>query len=448
MPPAPVPPDRPKKPGRTKKNGPSGGTPGSREVGSGDQATANGFDAGTLQAMPDRWFTRVLLVRHGAVAELSQRVVRGQLDTGLSALGQAQSRAAVESIAERHPDLTAVISSDLPRCRSLGESLAERTGAAISLEPRLREQDMGSWQGRTWADITAEDPQRIADYWEDYTGIAPPEGESLSEVRDRAVSWWRSEPRLRAGGTLAVVGHVGTFRCLLSELFGTPLNQALRWAPGTGSITELLWSEAGAVLEVFGERSLLAGAPTKHDGRLRVALSGSAGVGKTSLGQRLSAELGLPFIEEGMRKRIEAGFNPFELGPDGYERLVTELWEEQCALEDAATDGFIADRSAFDFAAAWLQYAHLDDPSRTETWMRSRLRDGRERYDRVVLLPWGAIPLVNDGLRSTDPWVQFRFQAIIEDLLRREARAAQVLPVPAETTLDQRVAFVREQLGR
>jgi alpha-ribazole phosphatase len=411
-----------------------------------DQATARGFDPDTLGVMPDRWFTRVVLVRHGAVAELTERVVRGQLDTGLSALGRAQSRAAVAALAARHPDLRAVFSSDLPRCAWLAEALAERSGAPLALHAALREQDMGRWQGRTWAQLTSEDPERVGAYWDDYAHTAPPEGESLAQVRDRVLGWWNSEPELRRGGTVALVGHVGTFRCLLAELFGTPLDQALRWAPGTGSLSELLWSEAGAVLEVFGERPAAddPGAPLST--RPRVALSGSAGTGKTSLGRRLAEALEVPFIEEGMRRRLEAGLNPFELGPGGYERLIEELWREQVAAEDAAVGGFVADRSAFDFAAVWLHYAHLDDAARTEAWMRARLADGRERYDRVLSLPWGAIPLVHDGVRSTDRWVQFRFQSIIEDLLRREARPGQILAIPGALDVEGRCRFALDAL--
>lgn len=412
-----------------------------------DQSTAQGFDASTLEVMPDRWFTRIVLVRHGAVAELTERVVRGQLDTGLSNLGRAQSRAAVDALAARHPDLRAIFTSDLPRCVLLAEALAERTGAPLSRVTDLREQHMGHWQGRTWAQITAEDPQRVSAYWDDYVHTAPPEGESLAAVQQRVCAWWNAEPELRRGGTLAIVGHVGSFRCLLSELLGTPLDQALRWAPGTGSLTELLWSEAGAVLEVFGERpnAEFSGPPIAK--RPRLALSGSAGTGKTTLGRRLAESLGVPFIEEGMRRRLEAGLNPFKLGPGGYERLMEELWHEQAAAEDAAQDGFVADRSAFDFAAIWLHYAHLDDPARTEAWMQARLKDGHERYDRVFLLPWGAIPLEHDGVRSTDRWVQFRFQSIVEDLLRREARAGQVVRVPGTLSPEARCTFALEALA-
>ena len=54
--------------------------------------------------------------------------------------------------------------------------------------------------------------------------------------------------------------------------------------------------------------------------------------------------------------------------------------------------------------------------------------------------------LEHDGVRSTDRWMQFRFQSIVEDLLRREARTGQVVRVPGELDLEARRAFVLESL--
>ncbi len=168
------------------------------------------------------------------------------------------------------------------------------------------------------------------------------------------------------------------------------------------------------------------------EGVRRIALAGSAGTGKTTLGRALAARRGLPFLEEGMRRRLEAGLDWGKLfaQPGRYEVLLGELWEEQLALEEAALDslagGFVADRSAYDHAAFWLHYGHLHDRVATDRWMRRLIEAGR-RYERVVLLPWGRRPIEDDGVRSTDPWLQLRFQGILEGLLWRFAPEGQVL---------------------
>jgi len=179
---------------------------------------------------------------------------------------------------------------------------------------------------------------------------------------------------------------------------------------------------------------------------LRIALSGSAGTGKTTLGKRLAAELGLPFIDEGMRDRIEAGLELHTLSRKEHHSLVEELWSEQFAREEAATDGFVGDRSSFDFAAFWLHYDFHIDRDATDEWM-DRMVSAAARYDRVLLLPWGVLPLEHDGVRSTNRWTQFRFQSLLEGVVGRFASGDQVLRVPGTTDLEDRVRFVCQALG-
>src|SRR5688572_19066707 len=89
----------------------------------------------------------------------------------------------------------------------------------------------------------------------------------------------------------------------------------------------------------------------------RIAISGSAGVGKSTLARCLAERLGVPYIGEGMREYLErTGTNLHALGAEGVRRVVLALWEERKAAEEDARDGFVADRSSYDFGAFWLYY--------------------------------------------------------------------------------------------
>jgi len=180
---------------------------------------------------------------------------------------------------------------------------------------------------------------------------------------------------------------------------------------------------------------------------LAIALSGSAGTGKSTLGRRLARELGLPFIAEGMRARLQAGLDLHALGPEGWRGLCEELWHEHAAHMAAArrtSGGFVADRSSLDFAAFWLHYGLYEDVARTDAFMQ-RMRTYAQTYDRILVFPWGVLDLEADGIRSSNRWLQLRFQSLVEDLSRRFAPRL-VTEVPPTSDLDERLAFVLDRL--
>jgi len=175
----------------------------------------------------------------------------------------------------------------------------------------------------------------------------------------------------------------------------------------------------------------------------RIAISGSAGIGKSTLARRLAADLDLPYLGEGMREYLErTGEDLHRIGRDGLRELVLQFWEERKIAESAATAGFVADRASYDFAAFWLYYQFGSDDSRTEAFLAEALAPGR--YDRVYLLPWGVIPLVDDGVRWANRWTQLHMQLLIEGVVRRHSPAAVDI---TEVGLEDRVIRIRADIG-
>ena len=61
----------------------------------------------------------------------------------------------------------------------------------------------------------------------------------------------------------------------------------------------------------------------------------------------------------------------------------------------------------------------------------------------MVLLPYGRLPLVADGVRSSNPWVQLHTQLLIEGMVRRCAERVHGVEAVA---LRDRIAEVRDVL--
>ncbi len=414
------------------------------------------WDRITEQAMPSTGVTHLHLFRHGKPDTGAERRCYGHLDLPLRPRGVAQhaalARLAAAGTTLPRPDV--VLASDLARCRLLGEALADAWQVPLIVDPRLREQHMGAWEGRSWAELTAEDVQGVRAFWTDYATTRPPGGESLEDVQARVAGAMADHWPRMVGGRWALSSHAGVLRVMLCGALGVGLGDALRFSPLPGSHSWLMLAQAGAVLQVMGERPLgddagvaaQARAPVAadRDRPPRLALSGSAGTGKSTLARALAAHFGVPYLPEGMCERIEGGLDVHALGHDGLKRLVVELWHEQRARQAAALashGGFVADRSPIDYAAFWYSYHFAADDDQTRA-LFDELREAALGLDRVVVLPFGVLPLEADGVRSPSPVVQRRFQALLEGLLLRELPAGKVAWMPALRDLDRRRAWV------
>src|SRR5437016_5387491 len=128
--------------------------------------------------------TRLLLVRHGETDWNCEHRWQGHAGPGLNALGARQASAAAERLAASAP--AAVYTSDLERAAETAAVIGRRLGLAAPIEDaRLREVDVGSWSGRTRAEIAASDPQAFRQ-WSEGANDGYPRGETFVELEQRA----------------------------------------------------------------------------------------------------------------------------------------------------------------------------------------------------------------------------------------------------------------------
>ncbi len=185
-----------------------------------------GSAAGTAQASAS-WTgqvgvpTRMLLLRHGQTALSVQRRYSGHGDPELTEIGHQQAAAAAGRLASL-PDVVAVLSSPLRRARQTASAVAEATGAPLEIRPRLIETDFGGWEGLTFAEAQARNPELHAQ-WLGSEHVAPPDGESFAAVAERVDAERAAIVEEFPGATVIVVSHVTPIKLLLrSALQGGP----------------------------------------------------------------------------------------------------------------------------------------------------------------------------------------------------------------------------------
>lgn len=193
---------------------------------------------------------RVFLIRHGAVAGDGARRYLGRTDLPMSDAGVAEIEALAAVFAEARP-FDAIWCSDLVRARRTAEILAARHAVPIRVDPRLREIDMGGWEGLDRAAVAADDPDAWAARGRDLLRFRPPGGESFADVRARLLSAWAEMDAGAVDATIAVAGHAGPHRLLLCHLLGLPPEHLFRLAKSPGHVDLVEWRRTEPVLRLF-----------------------------------------------------------------------------------------------------------------------------------------------------------------------------------------------------
>ena len=146
---------------------------------------------------------RIALIRHGPTDWNAQKRVQGTIDTPLSAEGEAMM---AQLLPPEGFDATRPFSSPKLRARQTAALLGLENPA---LDARLAEQNWGSWEGLTRAEMLARDGEDA--FLRAGLGLAfrPPGGESTGELHARVQSFLTDA----AKGTDAVaVTHMGVLR--------------------------------------------------------------------------------------------------------------------------------------------------------------------------------------------------------------------------------------------
>lgn len=178
---------------------------------------------------------RIVIWRHGQTDWNIENRFQGHSDIPLNDVGLYQARRSAEVLAGFHP--TKIVSSDLVRAVSTGQALADLVNLSVLTDRDLRETNGGKWEGKTGDENRAQDFERFTRWIDGNDEPAGEIGERRSDVATRAL---KAIDRALDGheGTLVVVTHGGTARCLLGRILQLPIEH---WAV-VGGLSNAAWS--------------------------------------------------------------------------------------------------------------------------------------------------------------------------------------------------------------
>jgi phosphoserine phosphatase len=160
----------------------------------------------------------VYLVRHGQTAWNTSEIFRGRTDIPLNATGVKEAELAAEYF--RGGRVEAVYSSPMSRAMQTAEKIADVLGLKVVPHPGITDMSFGDWEGRPMQEVERSDPDRFRLWRELPHLLHVPGGETLEQVRRRAMAALEDVIKTHDQGTAIMVSHRVITKVLICAVVG------------------------------------------------------------------------------------------------------------------------------------------------------------------------------------------------------------------------------------
>lgn len=207
---------------------------------------------------------RIIFIRPGETDWNKQERWQGWVATPLNAHGREQAEALARFI--RSIGMAALYSSDLRRAKETAEILCRTSGLTPILDERLRERNIGLWQGLTLDEMQTWYAAEYATMLNDVDNYRVPLGESRNDVRARMRAAFDDVLRQSLGETVGVLTHTTALKVLMEELI--PGYNSLNTTIGNTSVTTIRRKDEGWKLVAVDDCLHLEGLRTAAVGEI------------------------------------------------------------------------------------------------------------------------------------------------------------------------------------
>ena len=192
--------------------------------------------------------TRIILVRHGQTPWNKDRIFRGSRDIPLNDTGREEARLAGEWL--KGEAIQAAYCSPLSRARDTGEAISRHHGLKVEDLPGLTDICYGDWEGLPLAEVKV----KYADLYRRWE-TAPqtvrfPGGETLEEVKTRAMAAVQEAVRRHPGQTVLLAAHRAVNKVLIAALIG--LDNSHFWRIGQDTTAINRFERSGDTWQIMG----------------------------------------------------------------------------------------------------------------------------------------------------------------------------------------------------
>jgi broad specificity phosphatase PhoE len=197
---------------------------------------------------------QLILIRHGETLWNKEGRVQGTSDIELSDVGKKQAELLALSL--KNHTIEAIHVSPLKRAMQTAEIINEFHSLDIQLHQGLMEMDQGDFEGFSFKELIADKKEFLQKWIADPASIKMPNGESLSELQNRA--WSAMEEIISKSQNALIVSHNFTIAAILCRLRNISLSEFRSTCVDTASKTIVRFDNEGATIESLNDRSHLS----------------------------------------------------------------------------------------------------------------------------------------------------------------------------------------------
>ena len=198
--------------------------------------------------------TEIILVRHGETEWNVAEVFRGRIDVELNEAGIRQAELLAEYLSDMKID--AVYSSPLKRALKTAEMIASYHKLDVEVAQGLIDFDFGEWQGLPHKEVKDKYKELYAQWVKNPHKVKMPAGESLDEVRERAVRVVNSVIA-KYEGTVVLVSHRVVNKVSICALLGLDNSHFWNIRLDTCGITTFAYENEQFILTKHNDTSYL-----------------------------------------------------------------------------------------------------------------------------------------------------------------------------------------------
>ena len=192
--------------------------------------------------------TKLWLVRHGHTDYNLEGRYNGVTDIPLSKYGMQQAEVLAGTLAKNGVRYAAVYSSSKLRARQTAAILNRGLDVPVSVDERLREIDLGVWEGMSYGDVDRKYPREVEGRRTNAAHVRAPGGESALEVAQRMVAATNDIVQAHPQGDVIVVAHGVALATLILTAQGLPLDAVYDSMPPHAQAVLVEWEGVKGVV--------------------------------------------------------------------------------------------------------------------------------------------------------------------------------------------------------